>query len=210
MTKEELIHQGFYFLKDLYLFIINWRSKVDVVWAEKLRHNMVLHTIWPWAEHMNLGRLTQMGFNNTSNQEINAEPEKIQHKWKGKKLEPCVREVSDARRPSRKLTDEWLCALRSSEIKLCGLALEGCKQGKVGSAWLAGGDVSIPPPWGGGSSARLRSLFVEPKSYSESMLPRDGFKAMERSFPIEIIHIIFFYYNTIPVSVLLISQTIHL
>lgn len=159
-----------------------------------------LRNRWNWLKNMNLGGLIQMGFDRNTRSQKGAECVKSLHDWKGKKKwAPCVREVSDARRPSRKLTDEWLWALRSSGLRSWGLGVDGFKQVKAGSVWLACA-ADGAPPWegGGGSSARLRSLCMEPKSYSESMLPRDGFKAMESSFPIEIIE----HYSTMAISVL--------
>ncbi len=96
---------------------------------------------------------------------------------------PCVSEVSDALRPSRKLMGERLC------VSLLW-ALSTCMPGLAGRALMKGGVMRVIGVLArttslreGASSSRLRSLCMEPMSYSESTLPREGLWPTLNSLP---------------------------
>lgn len=96
---------------------------------------------------------------------------------------PWVREVSDARRPSLKLTGDLLWASRFWELRACMVGLAGLRltKGDVmrGEGWLAN-MMSLRE---GLSSRKCRSLWTDPISYSESTLSREGLSLMEKIFP---------------------------
>lgn len=78
-------------------------------------------------------------------------------------LPPWVREVSDARRPSRKLMGERLCASLCWDVRaaMAGLAGRALKKGAGPTAELL---AETPSQREGGSSSRLMSLCTEPMS----------------------------------------------
>lgn len=94
---------------------------------------------------------------------------------------PCVRDVSDARRPSLNMTREWLWSSRPSGLMVCSIGSGGFMLRKTGAVELAGVVLNISFRTGF-SSGRLKSLWVEPMLYSESILPRDGFKSVVSKF----------------------------
>ena len=86
---------------------------------------------------------------------------------------PCVREVSDALRPSRKLTGERLWVSRFWEARACMAGLAGRSPRKG----AASGTTSFS---GGASPSRPTFLCTDPMSYSDSMLlPREDFSSRE-------------------------------
>ncbi len=87
---------------------------------------------------------------------------------------PCVSEVSDALRPSRKLMGERLCVSLLWALSACMVGLAGrvLMKGKV--MRVTGVLARTTSLREGASSSRLRSLCIEPMSYSESTLPREG------------------------------------
>ncbi len=94
---------------------------------------------------------------------------------------PWVRDVSEALRPSLKLTSEWLWAPCPPVLSGWRVGSGGFMPRKTGAVWLTGAVLNASFR-AGFSSGKLKSLWVEPMLYSESMLPRDGFRPAERSF----------------------------